>query len=353
MPVSKITSLSISSISKIYGIELSNISSIYGQVISIASTWLDGWDYRKSITLSRASGAVTNYQMKLLVGESSGATGEDVDCGGKCLSSFNDLRFTTADGTTLLDYWIESISGATPNQLATIWIEFSSIGTGDTTFYMYYGKSDASAYSNGADTFILFEDAEWGSNNDNINGSGGSVTWTSVRGTPVISTEQKYGGSRSIKIPYSNPSTYFTTPLTAGSEYRIRFRYYKEGAARDDWLVVHGNASKRIYVQIDAAENVKAYKSPSYVDTTLNALADAWGIMELYNIDWTAGTFDIAVDGAVKTGVLMDTSGWANILAFNGDYKTSGADHWIDDIIVRNWRSTEPVWGSWGTEETK
>ena len=75
--------------------------------------WLSGWTYRKSITLSRASGAVSNYQMQLLVGESSGATGEDVDCGGNCLSTFNDLRFTTSDGETLLDYWIESISGTT------------------------------------------------------------------------------------------------------------------------------------------------------------------------------------------------------------------------------------------------
>lgn len=36
-------------------------------------SWLTGWNYRKSITISRASGAVTNYQMKILVGESSGA----------------------------------------------------------------------------------------------------------------------------------------------------------------------------------------------------------------------------------------------------------------------------------------
>src|SRR5574343_578802 len=108
-------------------------------------SWLTGWNYRKSITLSRSSGAVTNYQMKLLVGESSGATGENVDCGGLCLSTFNDIRFTKSDGTTLLDYWIESITGTTPNQLATVWVEFNSIGTGATSFYMYFGKSDASA----------------------------------------------------------------------------------------------------------------------------------------------------------------------------------------------------------------
>ena len=48
--------------------------------------WLGGWTYRKSITLSRASGAVTAYQMRLLVGQSSGASGEDVDCGNLCRS---------------------------------------------------------------------------------------------------------------------------------------------------------------------------------------------------------------------------------------------------------------------------
>lgn len=120
--------------------------------------WLEGWQFRKSITLSRASGAVTYYQMKLLVGESSGATGENVDCGGKCASDFDDIRFTTSDGTTLLDYWIESISGTTPNQLATIWIKFDSIGTDATTFYMYYGNSSVVAYSNGKATFPFFDD---------------------------------------------------------------------------------------------------------------------------------------------------------------------------------------------------
>ena len=103
--------------------------------------WLAGYTYRKAITLSRASGAVTNYQMKLLLGESAGAVGEVVDCNSHVQPGFHDLAFTTSDGTTLLDYWIESITGISPNQLATVWIKFNSIGTGATTFYMYYGNS--------------------------------------------------------------------------------------------------------------------------------------------------------------------------------------------------------------------
>jgi len=121
--------------------------------------WLTGWTYRKSITLSRASGILTNNRMKLLVGESAGATGEDVDCNSHVQTDFDDLRFTTSDGQTLLDYWIESLTGTTPNQLATVWVEFDSIGTGATTFYMYYGRADAPAVSNRPNTFgKLFND---------------------------------------------------------------------------------------------------------------------------------------------------------------------------------------------------
>ena len=102
--------------------------------------WLTGWTYRKAVTIKRADGAVSNYQMKLLLGESGGASGEYVDCGGKCLSSFNDIRFTKSDGTTLLDYWIESLSGATPNQLATVWIEFDSNRVNDFLYVLWKGR---------------------------------------------------------------------------------------------------------------------------------------------------------------------------------------------------------------------
>ena len=115
--------------------------------------WLTGWNYRKSITVSRASGAVSNYQMKLLVGESAGAIGEDVDCGGHCLSNFYDLRFTTTDGETLLNYHRDAVWGETPNQIAKITIKCDSIGTDATTFYMYYGKSDAVDVSDDNATF--------------------------------------------------------------------------------------------------------------------------------------------------------------------------------------------------------
>ena len=309
--------------------------------------WLSGWTYRKPVTLS---GVATNYQMKLLLGESSGAAGEDVDCGGLCKTDFSDLRFTTSDGTTLLDYWIESVAGSTPNQLATIWIEFDSIGAGATTFYMYYGKADAAAASNGANTFILFEDFQWGNSGDSVSTSGGSITWTVARGTATIDTTGD--PNHSLKIPYSSPSSYVTTPKTAGTGYAVRFNYWKTGVYAGDFVFLHGNASKRIYLQFDESENVKNYVTGSgYVDTTLNCLADSWGYLEVYNINWTSGTFDLLVDGSTKTGSLMDGNSFNNIFGFGGDSYGVNRPIYIDNLIVRNWAATAPSWGAWGSQE--
>jgi len=63
--------------------------------------WLTGWTYRKEFTLSRAPGAVSNYQMQLLVGESSGATGEAVGCAGHVTS----MGFFRCRDTKSTDVW--------------------------------------------------------------------------------------------------------------------------------------------------------------------------------------------------------------------------------------------------------
>lgn len=124
--------------------------------------WLSGYAYRKKCSVNgTVSGNQTDYQMKLIVGESSGASGEDVDCASHCQSFPDDVRFTSADGTTEHDYWIEtgSISGTTPNRKATAWIEAASIpNPGPIDLYMYYGKTSDFGDSNGSTSFTFFDD---------------------------------------------------------------------------------------------------------------------------------------------------------------------------------------------------
>ena len=333
-----------------------NWSTPYNDTIEYSAPWLFGWSYRKSVTLSRPSGLVTNYQMKLLVGESAGASGEDVDCNGHVLSSFNDLRFTTADGTTLLNYWIESITGTTPNRLATVWIKFNSIGTTATTFYMYYGKAGAPAVSNGANTFLAFEDFEWGNNGDRVTTSGGSVTWICGLNPDkaTISTEHAYSGTRCMKTAgvatQTNPF-FYPTGSPPSQDIAIKYKMWKEDADRN-W-VQYGIPGYYLILRCDTDEDIEYYRpSPAgWVDIG-DVAKDQWTDWELRNFNFTAHTCDIYYNGAlIKSGAEMlpcaGNNGWLQFIS----YINVGADSYWDNIIVRKFYQTGPTWGSWGSEE--
>lgn len=269
----------------------------------------------------------------------------DVDCGGHVAADFDDLRFTKSDGTTLLDYWIESVTGPTPNQLATVWVEFDSIGTGATTFYMYYGNSGASTYSNISNTFIQGDNFEWGANGDNINTSGGGLTWTVSAGAVTISTTQAFSGTRSMKC--INSYAYVT--LTPSIDQAINFRFWKPNAM-DTWFCLHGDAAHRIYLLAEVDEDISAWNGSSYVDTTLNVTADSWNQIEINNINLTGHTFDLVVNGTKKTPVAVDaTAAWLNKLTLG--CPAGSVSTYFDNYFVRNWRATEPAWGSWGAQE--
>lgn len=127
--------------------------------------WLTGWTYRKKITITGQSGAGTNYQTKLLVGATSGGNFH-VEGHSAIFPSENnsgDLRFTDNDGSTLLDFWVESVSGT----VATIWVEVADSLESNVDIYCYYGNASATNVSNGTNTFLFFDDFNGSSFNSN------------------------------------------------------------------------------------------------------------------------------------------------------------------------------------------
>jgi|GEM_PF-4572216 len=107
--------------------------------------WIAGWEYRKTVNVTGSTSDLTDYQVELT----------SPWLAGKMNADFSDIRFTAADGTTLLGYWMESYTASTS---AVFWVKVPSIPTGGTTIYMYYGNSAAETTSNGENTFIFFDD---------------------------------------------------------------------------------------------------------------------------------------------------------------------------------------------------
>jgi len=128
--------------------------------------WLTGWQYRKQVTITGQTGAGTNYQVLLKVGESSGAAGCDFHVSEHSLdfplakNDSGDLRFTDNDGETLLNFWVEKVEGTTPNRIAYCWIKVVDTLESNANIYCYYAKSGASNVSNGDNTFQFFDDFE-------------------------------------------------------------------------------------------------------------------------------------------------------------------------------------------------
>ena len=133
--------------------------------------WLSGWDYRKPLVITGgASGAQTDFQLDIAIAHAAA----------KMQADFDDIRFTQADGTTLVDAWLEAKVDSTS---ADTWVEFPTTpaNTVEQTYYMYYGKSDAVSDWDIGNTFIFgddfpgssFDSAKW---NQDYTGCGSTAS---------------------------------------------------------------------------------------------------------------------------------------------------------------------------------
>jgi hypothetical protein len=265
---------------------------------------------------------------------------------GKCQDDFDDVRFTKSDGTSLLDYWVETLDSGIHEK---IWIEFDSIGTGATTFELYYSNAAATTVSSGADTFIKFDDFERGNNGDAIGGD-----WTVTHGAVTISTDHTVGGTRSARI-VGDGATYpiATIPVTPSNNIAIHVKIWHETTA--EFYFQHGDGTHHANTQ-HSLDGHLYYYDTGFRDLGI-VVQNAWLTLELNEFNWVAGTYDIFNMPFNKLFKLKDnalhqhSADSPNVVVINGYGSAVGADTYIDNFIVRNWLAVEPVWGTWGSEE--
>jgi len=136
----------------------SNKIEVAGGLGKLKRQTLVGWNYRKSHVINQATGAGSNYQVKIVVHYGSGSdSGENVYMNSKCKTDFSDIRFTDDDGITELGYWREAYI---PSSSATFWVKVNDdLGVGNQTIYIHYGNVAASTTSDITTTMLAGDDS--------------------------------------------------------------------------------------------------------------------------------------------------------------------------------------------------
>jgi hypothetical protein len=315
----------------------------------VQSNWYDfSWLYREPITINNTGTAQTNYQIQLNLNLSSLISSSHM------LANGNDIRFTSSDGQTLLNYWIESIS--TPSA-ALIWVKLPSIPVGSpaVTIYMYYGNSGAAAASSGDNTFIFFDDFEtypftkWTA----------STTPNTGTMTQISSSPTPDHGSYCAKITRTGGT--FTETATFTSSPTVAIVEYSAGAAQTNqtWQMQVLSSTSAIGPSLEFTTGGKLrYNSNSQFSTDYVYTATTWYHFKEDNVNATTGNYNyyLYINGsAVRPAATAYTPFSTNITNINKIMFSSGnnSSMYVDIIKVRVYAATAtaPTLGTQGAEE--
>ena len=329
-------------------------------------TWLTNWDYRKKLTITGSTaGAQTNYQIKLTIHKGLGVDSTtNVYCNNQVNDDFSDIRFTTSDGETLLDYYIESyIFG----DQAIVWVNFDYIPVYPNTvyFYFYYGNPIATSLSDPWNTFDFYEDFEtnplsrwmlqgdeyWDSNNKYLvlTRDVNSQSALAINNKDLIITSWiasfKYragGGSGAdgfvfcfYKQKEYSPPGGESMGFNGYPGYGIEFdNYYNSG---DDPSANH------IAIIKDSTSNHLTYVNDSRTEDNV------WHEVE---VRFNNGVITVLVDEEVVISQFSISSFDYSQKGIGFSAGTGGANNWhiVDSLLVRKYVSPEPNISSWEIE---
>lgn len=145
------------------GSRLTQVRISYKDASGVAGSFgapeLSGFNFKKTIWINGSSaGDLYNFQTSVVIAQSDQAKGCDAFLKGVLQADFDDVRFTAADGETLLPYYAESVSGASGLRAAKFWLKIPQIPKAGLPIYVYYGKLGGQSLSNAAGVFDFYYD---------------------------------------------------------------------------------------------------------------------------------------------------------------------------------------------------
>ena len=301
--------------------------------------WLSGWQYRKSHVINKATDAGTNYQVKIVAHYNTGTDNDsDVYLNTHARNDFGDVRFTGSDGSTLLDYWMES---KVDSDNAVFWVEVADdLSTNAVTIYVYYGNANATTTSNGANTFLFFDD--FSSATETLTFSGvGSWSRDTVNGWLVHS-----GGGGDA----------FATKDIGVTNVRVLTKcYYVTSAANKMGTTLRFTDTNNWYLELTQGGSQNFWGIGKKVAGTwsfLTSVSYTPVLATWYKID--SRVYSTTLRGKIDTTDISATDSSFTTQTKHGLFANAASGNTIrfDYIAIAKYVYPEPSHGSWGSEET-
>ena len=332
--------------------------------------WLDpNWTYRKQVTISSSSGAGTNYPVKLLIGASVSASGDDFHLEGNSLNfpagfdDGGDLRFTASDEVTELDFWVEKVEGTGASAVATVWVEVAAdLSSANQNVYCYYANASATNSSNGGNTFQFYDDFEDGTlNNFNIpstNRGFNSSTVNPRTGTrharvDTTMTRDAYPTMEILSLAKVEYIEVWVKEAVGSVGGAIGFAMQLFDATATDWMrspMIRDGGTLRFrwFGSLAGSTTVSALynRTDYYRLVTKYEGSNEWRT-EIWD---SSGTLIRGINQTLNTNYLPTEIKKAGLTTYTSGTGFSSCD--VDSVIIREYVSTEPSFSVAGTEET-
>ena len=269
--------------------------------------WNDGWQYRKKISFNTtATGADVKENLSgvpVLIRLHSGNlnfTNLREDGG--------DLRFVTADGTTLLKHHIEKFD--TLDEIALVWVKIPRVaGDSDQGFiWMYYGNENAMGGQDPGGTFGINQTVAYhlgeveGPPQDSSANGNHAATFSGGQGLPgVIGNGITLNGAGDRMVVAESPTLDFSSGFSLSTWVRINL------SQTDAWLFSRRNTNGSLVVGIDGSKIYAMVSGPDGIIAQTDRSADL-PIGSWHLITVTAkpgGRLDVFLDAMEMT--------WANL----------------------------------------
>lgn len=316
--------------------------------------WL-GWNYRKSHIIHGVSENLINYQINITVYYGSGVdNGYEVYLNGNCSKDFKDIRFTSNDGETELDYWIEN---KIDSNYCKFWVEIDNISKNiDNTIYIYYNATVGLTTSNGENTFVIFDDFSSDTSSQYTKSA-----WLGVNGIVPNMVYKSTGKYMELNMIGKGTGAGMVT-LTGSSysdEYSIdaKVQYTNDNPNEQVGIGVHGT-TKDITTQGSNYVSLPTYNKYIRILSGSGGANNNEAFNWLYGLSSEWNTFYMSITSSqVFMYVNGDKELSANYVVQNGQVGfyvfgtiTTGKVN-VDELRIRKYVYPEPQHGIWGNIE--